>query len=139
MAKAIKRNLFFIPGDASLVKSSGYVGDLVRSILFMLIKNEGMTVYNFCFPREITIREIANNMADIAKWKRPQVLPLRFLVPVLKKLGKPMSHIGNRVEKLLTPTRVLPHKLIEANFEWKYNLESSLKEWYELSNFDLKS
>lgn len=139
MAKAIKRNLFFIPGDANLVKSSGYVGDLARSILFMLSENEGMTVYNFCFPREITIREIANTMADIAKWKRPQVLPLRFLVPVLKKLGKPMSHIGNRIEKLLTPTRVLPHKLIEANFEWKYNLESSLREWYELSNFDLKS
>lgn len=139
MARAIRRKLFFIPGDANLVKSSGYVGDLTRSIIFMLSKNNGILIYNFCFPREINIREIANTMAAIAKWRAPKVLPLSFLVPILKKFGYPISHVGDRIEKLLVPTRIRPQKLIEANFEWKYDLPASLEEWHKLSKYDLES
>lgn len=139
MAKAIRRGIFFIPGNTNLVKSSGYVGDLTKSIIFMMSKNQGFTVYNFCFPREITIREIANTLADIAKWKRPLVLPLKFVALILKRFGRPLSHVANRIEKLLVPTRISPKELIDANFEWKYDLESSLREWYELSHYDLKS
>ena len=137
MAKAIRRGLFFIPGDANLIKSSGYVGDLSRSILFTMDKVVGFQIYNFCFPTELSIKEITSTMATIGGWKRPKSLPLRPLVPLLKHLGYPLSHLGKRIEKLLLPTRISPKVLTDMKFNWQYDLNLSLSEWFDQSQFDI--
>ena len=136
MARALKLGLFLIPGSRNLVKSSGYVGDLTRSIVFMIKSAKTSETYNFCFPSLLTIGEISSAMASIAEWRKPFALPLRRFVPVLTRLGYPLSHIGKRIEKLLLPTRIEAAVLKRMGFVWEYDLQASLNEWYEYSKFD---
>ena len=136
LAKAISRNLFIIPGDDSVVKPSGYVTDLIESILFVQSKNSNVT-YNFSFPSHYTIGEICREIASIGQYSIPKRLPVKPLLPIIRRLGTPMSYIAIRASKLLDSNYVLPKFLIDSNFVWKYDLNSSLLDWYKESGFDL--
>lgn len=137
MGRAMSKNRFVIPGNKDVVKSSGYVKDLVRSMIFALGYYENFVLYNFAFPEEYSIKRISHSMAAIGGFKTPKNVNLKYLVPLLLK-SKALNQVGQRIEKLLLPTRIAPRFLQEKGFKWNYDLENSLDEWFRQTQFDQK-
>lgn len=137
MAHAIASGRFVIPGNREIVKSSGYVLDLVSSMLFTLKHDQNSILYNFAFPKEYSIEHISLSMASIGGYKRPLNIKLTYILPFLLKFY-PLRHLGRRIEKLLVPTRIAPKYLLQTGFKWRFDLEDSLNDWFRKTQFDSK-
>lgn len=136
MAVAISRNRFLIPTSQDTIKSSGYVKDLVRSLIFALEYKNDCIIFNFAFPTEYSIGDISSKVASIGKFKKPRVFNLSLLLKLALRVNPDLT-IAKRAGKLLLPTRISPKFLIESNFEWQYNLNTALEDWFKTSEFDI--
>lgn len=137
MAKAISKRIFFIPGTGETIKASGYIKDLVSSLLFMMQSSHGTVTYNFAFPKGYSVKEIAYLMSDISNKPRPKRVAIEKLIPLMEKIPGPWLTLSSRMSKLINSSEIVPQVLLESNFEWSYDLESSLQEWYLANSFDV--
>jgi nucleoside-diphosphate-sugar epimerase len=133
MIKGIRKGTFFIPGDASIVKSHGYIYGLLDSILFTMKKRERYILYNYAENPCIPLGEMVDVVKDMYEIKRPTPrLPLALLILFARLivLFYPASPIHPvRVRKAAFPTNIRPSYLVENGFEFKYSFEKSLKHW----------
>jgi len=137
LSAAISRGRFIIPGSRKVVKASGYVKDLVRSTTFVINQERPFVLYNFAFPKDYSIGEIASSLASIGKYKKPPQFNLKFILPLLPRFG-PLASVRSRIQKLLLPTRIRATYLEAAHFKWNYDLHSALSDWHRTSEFDLR-
>lgn len=130
LAKALKFRYFFYPGGRNIVKASGYVKDLAKSLLFMSEKTSGeSTTYNFCFPQNYSIGQICKAFQSVAGYARPLSLPIIRIGKIFMFFPGPFKSHGARLLKLAYATKVSPSTLSEAGFIWEYDLESALLDW----------
>lgn len=93
--------------------------DLVRIIGIFLINPKMQGIYNGTSPNPVTNQEFTKTLAKVLN--RPSFLPVP--ASVLKFL------FGEMAELILGGQKVLPKRLLEQNFVFKYeNVESALKE-----------
>jgi len=143
MIKAIKKNMFFIPGKPNIIKAYGYIYGLVDSIIFtMNKKNENIIIYNYAECPLLNLKEMVNVILKFLNIKRfIPVVPMFLLLPVAKiiqlfSLNKLKDFHPVRVKKAGFPTNIKPEYLITNNFEFKYDFETSLKDWKNKSPED---
>lgn len=137
LAKALQRGYFFYPGKPDIVKPIGYVKDLVRSIDFAYNLNSRFTLFDFCFPRAYTMREISEAMSKIGNLRRPINLGLGVFTKAIERLPSSGFASIERSKKLLHSNNVAPNWLLESGFSWSYDLNAALVDWNRESNFDL--
>src|ERR1700739_3665294 len=66
LSRLLARRAFIYPGRTDTIKSCGYVKDLISSMLFMASRNEGISIYNFCYQQRTTISEICAAFCEVA-------------------------------------------------------------------------
>jgi nucleoside-diphosphate-sugar epimerase len=142
----LKRRAFVYPGRTDTIKSCGYVKDLISSMIYMAARNDGLSIYNFCFEHRYTIREICSAMSRIAGYSEPQLtIPIWFMnlavlpFEALHTVGLKTGINRDRIKKLWFSTNIIPKRLISSGFGFDYDLESSLAEWKQqsrLTDFD---
>jgi len=119
MLPAFKFGLGSKLGDGSQYMPWIHRDDLVRAILFLLEHDECDGPYNGSAPNPVTNAEFTKTLAS--HLNRPTFLPAP--APALKLAFGEMSHV------LLTGAKMLPKRLEDAGFEFRYpTLDDALAE-----------
>ncbi|GGE01080.1 UDP-N-acetylglucosamine 4-epimerase [Aureimonas endophytica] len=136
LAGALKRGMFLYPGRRDTVKSCGYVGELVRSMDFVMTMPERSILYNFCYARDYTIEDICNTFGEVAGLPAPRgVMPHPLMntaaVPfeIVSKLGLRNGIDRERIAKLVTSTNVEPGFLNAAGYRYETDLAEAIRRW----------
>ncbi|GAA0787841.1 NAD(P)-dependent oxidoreductase [Roseibium denhamense] len=140
LAGALKKGFFFYPGRKDTIKGCGYVGELVRSMQFVLNRNAPFTLYNFCYAKPYTIEQICESFAKAGGLAKPRgVVPLALLnlaslpFEVLNALGFKNGINRERIRKLVVSTNIVPQKLAEIGYEYETDLDQALVHWKQNS------
>ncbi len=141
LSRLLERRAFVYPGRTDTIKSCGYVQDLISSMLFMAARNEGVSIYNFCYARRYTISEICSAFSQAAGYKEPTLtIPVWFMnlavlpFEMLHNIGIKTGINRARIRKLWFSTNILPERLVASGYKFDYDLESSLVEWKKESS-----
>ncbi len=132
LADALKHRRFLYPGRRDTIKSCGYVGDLVESMLFMQQFAAPTITYNFSYALPPTIEEVCAAFAEVGQLPRPLgTIPLPLVLAASHALHRAgvESFRPERVEKLNRSTNVLPRVLLECSFPYPTTLRSGLAAW----------
>jgi len=140
LSQALKGRRFFFPGRTDTIKACGYVSDLASSMLFMQERDEAVTLYNFCHPERYTIADICSAFVEVGDYSQPRlVVPfwllglVAFGFEVLSALGLRTDINRARVRKLNESTNMVPKRLPEAGFVYRYDLKAGLTDWKRTS------
>ncbi|WP_192820718.1 NAD(P)-dependent oxidoreductase [Rufibacter sp. LB8] len=141
MIKAIRRGYFAFPGSKDIHKSYAYIYGFLDSIAFCMDRPEPLLVYNYVETPTETIDQITRQVKRHFNSKAPILsLPSSVLVPISSFLqlvaGSKNPIHPVRVKKAGTPTYILPSKLLELGFEFKYDFGSSIKHWQAVAPED---
>lgn len=136
LSRLLERRAFIYPGRTDTIKSCGYVKDLVSSMFFMASRNDGVSIYNFCYEHRYTIKEICSAFSQTAKYPQPTITIPIWLInlavlpfEMLQAVGLKTGINRDRIRKLWFSTNILPKRLIASGFKFDYDLASSLAEW----------
>jgi nucleoside-diphosphate-sugar epimerase len=136
LSRLLERRAFVYPGRTDTVKSCGYVKDLISSMIFMASRNEGVSIYNFCYEHRYTISEICSAFCQAAGYRVPLLTIPVWLMNLAVQPFEMLQAVGirtginrERVKKLWFSTNILPKRLIASGFQFEYSLVSSLEEW----------
>lgn len=113
--KLIKNHRYFLGSvinGGNQYFSSIHIEDIYNAIIFLLNKDSEDGIYNFTIPEPVTNRDLTYTIAKIIK--RPIIFP--FIPAFLLRLI-----LGEFADTLLFSQRVIPQRLIEMGFEFKYN------------------
>jgi len=137
LASALRRKRFFYPGRDNTVKSCGYVGELVRSMIFVRDLPDAEITYNFAYPDSYTTRDICANLCSQAKFEMPKIiLPEAAILgagcvfEILAALGIKTSINRARIRKLMLSTNIVPRKLAELGYQFETDLKEGIQRWY---------
>jgi GlcNAc-P-P-Und epimerase len=141
LSRLLVRGAFIYPGRTDSIKSCGYVKDLISSMLFMASRNEGISIYNFCYQQRTTISEICAAFCEVAGYRLPRLTaPIWFMnlavlpFEMLQSVGIRTGINRERIKKLWFSTNILPKRLVASGFQFQYNLVTSLAEWRQTSS-----
>lgn len=136
LAAALKRGHFFYPGRDDAVKSCGYVGDLIRSIMFVRDLPDAEITYNFAYPQRYTTRDIVAAFCSEGSYRQPKAIVPEWLMmmgglvfEILAALGVKTSINRARVKKLTLSTNIVPRKLQELGYVFETDLRSGMALW----------
>lgn len=138
LGNALSKRSFVFPGTKSVVKSCGYVKELVRTMDFFLSQNRKIVLYNFSFAERLTIEEICSGMCAVARYK-----PVKYMLPgkiicavgeifsLLEKAGLRTGINSERVKKLMSSTNIVPDVLVIEGYRYKFSFIEAIQDWYE--------
>jgi nucleoside-diphosphate-sugar epimerase len=142
MIKGIQKGSFFIPGEAGIVKSHGYIYGLLDSMLFTMRQADQFVLYNYSESPTLNLGEMVEVVKKVfpSRWPTLRV-PLKMLLIVAHVIrvfvpSGPVHPV--RVKKAAFPTNVKPGYLISKGFEFKYGFSKSLLDWIEKSPEDFR-
>ena len=136
LAGALNKGFFFFPGRKDTVKACGYVKELVWSMRYMLNRNAGNTLYNFCYPEAYSIGQICETFHKVGELPKPRgVLPLYLLnfasIPfeLLNAIGFKNGINRERIRKLVVSTNITPNTLMSTGYQFETDLEKAINDW----------
>jgi len=138
LAKALKKGLFVFPGRSDTIKGCGYVEDLIGSFFFMQNQPERFILFNYCYPRPYTIKDICDAFVKVAHLHKPLgTIPLSLMVNVAKvfqfldSLGLKNGIHPDRMYKLIRSTYIVPNELMKRSYPYQTDLEEGLRRWLQ--------
>ncbi|RZL03508.1 MAG: NAD(P)-dependent oxidoreductase [Rubrivivax sp.] len=146
MIKAIQKGYFAFPGSMNIHKSYAYIYGLLDSIEFVINSGESVVTYNYVETPTETLGDIASQVREFVGSKAPimslptsVLLPAAHLVQTVAGSLNPVHPV--RVKKAGMPTHIVPKKLQDMGFPFKYTFKSSLEHWAKLvpSDFGKKA
>ncbi len=136
LAKALKKGLFVYPGRTDTVKGCGYVEDLIGSFFFMQAQSEPFILFNYCYPKPYTIKEICDAFVKVAGLHRPLgTVPLSLMVNAarifqfLDAIGLKNGIHPARMYKLVRSTHVVPGELMKRDYSYQTDIEEGIRRW----------
>jgi nucleoside-diphosphate-sugar epimerase len=136
LSKALKSQRFVYPGRTDTVKACGYIDDLISSMLDVERKNEGVSLYNFCHAQRYTSKDICNAFSKVAGYPAPRLVSPIWLLGLAafgfefaSKLGFKTDINRARIRKLYQSTNMIPGRLSESGFRYRYDLVGGLSAW----------
>jgi len=144
MIRAVQRGYFFFPGTTDIRKSYGYVEGLIDSFQFAMARSEAYLLFNYVEVETETIGDLVTIVRQELGCSAPVIsIPLWLLQPMASGVqwltnGRSPIHPA-RVRKAATPTHIVPQRLKELGFEFKFDFRSSLNHWRSISLQDFRS
>jgi nucleoside-diphosphate-sugar epimerase len=140
LAQSLKRGVFVFPGRDDAIKACGYVGELVRAMMFVRDLPEPEIIYNFAYPARYTTKEIAAALCREAGYRIPHMIVPQALMmlggvafEVLAALGLKTSLNRARLRKLIDSTNIVPTRLLELGYKFDTDLRQGLAQWRKQS------
>lgn len=140
LARALEKGYFLFVGSRETIKSSGYVGDLVKSFQFCRAHEQNRIVYNFAYPTPYTVSDVVEAFRAVSGYRRPLgTIPRSLMTPAampfefLSSLGLKNPIHRDRLRKLYESTHIVPQWLVDNGFEFATDLVSALEAWREES------
>ncbi|MDE2111687.1 MAG: NAD(P)-dependent oxidoreductase [Alphaproteobacteria bacterium] len=138
LAKALRNKRFIFPGRSDTVKSCIYVGEVVRSVLFMRERPEQEITYNMAYPERYTSKRICEIFCEVAGYTTPTIVVPMWLMLFagwcferLAMFGVKTSINRARILKLVNSTNIVPKRALELGYEFETDLRSGLARWRE--------
>ena len=141
MIKAIRNGYFAFPGSPSIHKSYGYISGFADSVEFAIDSDERELTYNYAEAPTQPLGEIVETIKShfdcralvlpIPLWT---LLPAARLVQAIFGERNPVHPV--RVRKAATPTHIVPRRLVERGFDFKYSFLDSLRHWQSIAPKD---
>lgn len=136
LAESLRTRRFMYPGRRDVVKACGYVADFVRAVQFVESLPDQELTYNFAYPERYTSGDVCEAFHAVGALPLPVSLPRPFVGLVRSALGRGTlgrrgASLAARVNKLLTPTDVIPEVLVRRGFEWATDLENGIRLWFD--------
>lgn len=138
LANVLKKGMFVYPGRNDTIKGCGYVEDLVGSLFFMNDQPEQSILYNYCYPRHYTIKEICETFSKVAGYRKPLgTIPLSLMVnaarpfQLLNAFGLKNGIHPARMYKLVKSTNIVPGELVRRGYPYRTDLEEGLQRWMQ--------
>lgn len=136
LAQALKRRIFLYAGRRDTIKGCGSVDDLVGSMAFALGLEKNQFLYNYCYPKPYTIRDICETFHDVAGLPRPLGTAPLWLLMAVGRLFEFAAALGietgihrERVMKVVQSTHIVPKALVDAGYEYETDLAEGLRRW----------
>jgi GlcNAc-P-P-Und epimerase len=140
LSRALRQRQFVYPGRTDVIKACGYIGDLISSMILMGERNDGVFLYNFCHPQRYTSKDICTAFSQVAGYPEPRIVVPFWLLElaasgfeVLSKCGLHTEINRARMRKLYQSTNMVPKRLLDLGFQYKYDLCAGLSEWKQAS------
>lgn len=143
MIKAINQGYFAYPGSPSVHKSYGYIFGFINSVDFVMDSGQSTVTYNYSENPTQPLKEL---VACIKKHLRCRAIsfpiPLWVLLPIATLVQKiwgsrnPVHPV--RVRKAGTSTHIVPQKLVDMGFDFKYDFLRSLEHWCSVAPEDFE-
>jgi nucleoside-diphosphate-sugar epimerase len=134
MIRAVQRGYFFVPGSRKIRKSYGYIEGLTESFRFAMARMESCLCYNYVEAETETLGNLVQIVRDELGCSTPIIsIPLWLLQPFAAGVqvlthGRSSIH-PMRVRKAATPTHIVPQRLKELGFQFRFDFRSSLEHW----------
>jgi nucleoside-diphosphate-sugar epimerase len=137
MIRAVQRGYFFFPGSTAIRKSYAYVEGLLDTFEFAMTRPEPFLRYNYVEAKTEPIGQMVQIIRQQLGCSAPVIsVPAWLLQPVaagVQLLTKGRSPIHPaRVRKAATPTHIVPQRLKDLGFAFKYDFRSSLTHWQSI-------
>lgn len=136
-----RKRYFFYPGRKDTIKACIYVKELVRFMKYRMIDNHfpGTDVFNCTYEPAYTIEKICTTMQNATDMKRHILLvPSWMLMAAATVLGpiggKKLGLHPARVKKLMISTNICGEKLKKSGYQFFYEFEDTLRDWYKDCN-----
>lgn len=138
LAKALRRRTFVYPGRNDVIKSGGYVADLVKALMWATYLPDAYVLFNYCYPQRSTIADICSAFNEVAGYRLPPMLPSAYVGTAMKTLktvnpSDKGSLSAARVAKLTASTNIAADELVRRGFEWDTDVRSALSAWQTAS------
>ena len=141
LIKALRKRYFFYMANRHTRKSGIYVKELCRAMTWALnnekTKTDGVSLLNISMNPGPSIEEYVNSIARVSKikvWIPNVPSTLLFIIAYLidfiaKPLGinHPFSPV--RIKKLIRSNNILPTRLVENGYDYKYSLDEAFSDW----------
>lgn len=132
-----RKHYFFYPGRKDTIKASIYVKELVRFMKYRMIDYDyaGIDIYNCTFEPAYSIEQICTTMQQATGMKRHIPLVPGWLLMMAAYClapfgGKKLGLHPARVKKLMISTNICGEKLKKSGYQFFYEFEDSLRDWY---------
>jgi nucleoside-diphosphate-sugar epimerase len=136
LARALRKGLFAYPGRRDVIKSGGYVDELIAAMQFSLNRPERYVLFNYAYPDASTLEDIvklfANVMGSSAKHPTIPTAPMlaaAAMFEVLNSVGLKNPIHRERIIKLVRSTRIYPMWLVSNGYNFETDLPVALKKW----------
>ena len=149
LVKFIKKKLFFYMGNKELKKGGVYVKELINMLLWVNLKQLNkeipkLVLYNACMHPCPTLEDFAKNISNQFNYSGrflslPKIIIkfLLFLSFVYTKVVKKNNALNyHRLTKLFRANTIVPNYLIQKKYNFKYNLNTSFKDWKKTNSAD---
>ncbi len=143
MIEAVKRGYFAFPGSPSVHKSYGYIYGFIESVDFVLNSSLPTVTYNYAENPTQPLKELVSSVQKHLNCRAVSFpIPLWVLLPIARIVQKiwgsrnPIHPV--RVRKAGTPTHIVPRRLAEMGFDFKYDFLSSLRHWSAVAPEDFE-
>ncbi len=149
LIKTIKKKIFLFMGNKHLKKSGIYINELISSISWVnknqiLKKFKNITLFNGSFhpcpDLENYVSAISNQFQNKNKFLTiPKIIikTIIFLTSFITKNLNPLSNYHyKRLNKLFRSNFVTPKFLVNSNYKFTYNLNSSMQDWKKNNSND---
>lgn len=141
MIKGIRKGYFVYLGNQNIIKSGGYVKELVRAMAWMMQRqaqnHTKQVLFNFTMNPAATMAEYGSGILKALGmhkhiWNIPYglLLPIATIVGGIAKLFKIDQPINAaRVKKLLRENNIVAQELVDAGYTYQYTLDQALADW----------
>lgn len=136
LVRLMRRGLFVYPGRKDTRKACGYVKEFPLTLAFALERASPYYLYNFAYRDCPTSEEICRLLVAAAAVSPPIGVAPRFLMEgiafgmeILDALGLRNGLNRERIRKLVNSTHVVPKRLIEDGYVYRFSLQSAFSDW----------
>jgi nucleoside-diphosphate-sugar epimerase len=140
LSRALRQRRFAYPGRTDTIKACGYVDDLVSSMIETVDRKEPFFLYNFCHVQRYTSEDICSAFVKVAGYPEPRIVVPFWLLGAVADVFELLSRFGvktdinrARVRKLYQSTNMVPKRLQEIGFKYRYDLPAGLLAWKQSS------
>jgi len=113
-----------------------YADDLIGRFFFMQDQPERFILYNYCYPKPYTIKDICDAFVKVAGLQPPLgTVPLSLMINAAKvfrffdSIGLKNGINPARMYKLIRSTYVVPGELMNRGYPYQTDLEEGLRRW----------
>jgi nucleoside-diphosphate-sugar epimerase len=138
LIKAVLHRYFFYMGNKETRKAGVYIKELCNAMWWVMSESKSpVTLFNMSMNPGPTMEDYVKVICEVSEIKRKIYnIPFWLLYPASMlldpiaralRINQPISPV--RLKKLIKSNNIVPHKLSEMGYKYKYTFTQSMSDW----------